>query len=65
MNRDLRVIVHTYSDFWNISTESFDADPNRYIHCVRTNETRIPDPLLSAAYKLPAPIIPVGSEAWR
>ena len=51
MLRDLRVIVHEYSDFWNLHTESFDKEPKRYINCKKLRDTRTPYPLLSDAVK--------------
>lgn len=47
MNRSLRKFVHEYAEFWNLKTESFDPEPNRYIHCVKLSGTRMPRPLLS------------------
>jgi len=47
MNRGLRKLVHHYAEFWHLKTESFDPEPNRYIHCVKLPETRMPQPLLS------------------
>lgn len=51
MLRDLRIIVHEYSDFWNLHTESFDKEPKRYINCKKLRDTRTPYPLLSDAIK--------------
>jgi len=56
MNRDMRIIVHEYAQFWNIKTESFDPEPNRYIHCVRFGDSKTPEPLLSVAYKVKTPV---------
>jgi len=56
MNRELRTIVHEYSDFFKFQTESFDLEPNRYVNCVKMLDSRIPDPLLSVGYKLAAPV---------
>jgi len=47
MHRSLRKLVHHYAEFWHLKTESFDPEPNRYIHCVKLAETRMPHPLLS------------------
>jgi len=49
MNRPTRTFVHEYSDYWNLHTQSFDPEPNRYIHCVKMTETSAPRPLLSEA----------------
>eukprot|EP00553_Chaetoceros_curvisetus_P005163 CAMPEP_0204615014 /NCGR_PEP_ID=MMETSP0717-20131115/2624_1 /ASSEMBLY_ACC=CAM_ASM_000666 /TAXON_ID=230516 /ORGANISM="Chaetoceros curvisetus" /LENGTH=642 /DNA_ID=CAMNT_0051627859 /DNA_START=87 /DNA_END=2015 /DNA_ORIENTATION=- len=51
MVRPSRKFVHAYSDFWNLHTQSFDPEPNRYIHCVKLLETRAPRPLLSQAVR--------------
>jgi hypothetical protein len=47
MEKKTRIIVHHYSDFWNLRTESFDPEPKRYIHCVKMLDTHMPHPLLS------------------
>eukprot|EP00537_Pseudo-nitzschia_pungens_P012774 CAMPEP_0172382354 /NCGR_PEP_ID=MMETSP1061-20121228/302_1 /TAXON_ID=37318 /ORGANISM="Pseudo-nitzschia pungens, Strain cf. pungens" /LENGTH=1111 /DNA_ID=CAMNT_0013110199 /DNA_START=291 /DNA_END=3626 /DNA_ORIENTATION=- len=47
MDRASRKFVHQYAEFWKLKTESFDPEPNRYIHCVKLLETRMPVPLLS------------------
>mmetsp|Transcript_6743 Transcript_6743/g.13319 ORF Transcript_6743/g.13319 Transcript_6743/m.13319 type:complete len:1008 (-) Transcript_6743:267-3290(-) len=47
MDRPSRKFVHRYGEFWKLKTESFDPEPNRYIHCVKLLETRMPQPLLS------------------
>jgi hypothetical protein len=47
MDRTARKFVHGYAEFWNMKTESFDPEPNRYIHCVKLPNTRMPQPLLS------------------
>eukprot|EP00535_Pseudo-nitzschia_heimii_P004654 CAMPEP_0197179576 /NCGR_PEP_ID=MMETSP1423-20130617/4464_1 /TAXON_ID=476441 /ORGANISM="Pseudo-nitzschia heimii, Strain UNC1101" /LENGTH=968 /DNA_ID=CAMNT_0042629499 /DNA_START=350 /DNA_END=3256 /DNA_ORIENTATION=+ len=47
MNRSARKFVHEYAEFWKLKTESFDPEPNRYIHCVKLRDTRMPHPLLS------------------
>lgn len=47
MDKPTRKFVHEYSDFWNMHTQSFDPQPNRYVHCVKLLETRSPRPLLS------------------
>lgn len=47
MDRTARKFVHGYAEFWNLKTESFDPEPNRYIHCVKLQNTRMPKPLLS------------------
>jgi len=47
MDRKARTFTHQYSDFWRLHTESFDAEPKRYIHCVKLAETCTPQPLLS------------------
>ena len=60
MDRATRAFVHHYSDFWNLHTESFDREPARYIHCVKTQETMAPYPLLSVAvrqWKGPRPFL--------
>jgi hypothetical protein len=60
MDRASRTFVHHYSDFWFLHTESFDLEPNRYIHCVKTRETMAPYPLLSVAvrqWKGPRPFL--------
>lgn len=49
MDKPTRTFVHHYSDFWNLKTESFDPEPRRYIHCVKTLDTHMPYPLLSDA----------------
>ena len=48
MSRSLRKLVHEYSDFWYFKTESFDPEPKRYVNCVKTVDSRVPKPLLSA-----------------
>lgn len=47
MDRTLRIFVHTYSDYWNLQTQSYDKEPKRYIHCAKLRDTRAPNPLLS------------------
>ena len=47
MDRNSRKFVHHYAEFWHLKTESFDPEPNRYIHCVKLHDTRMPQPLLS------------------
>lgn len=47
MDKPTRKFVHEYSDFWSMHTQSFDPQPNRYVHCVKLLETRAPRPLLS------------------
>ena len=47
MDRPTRLLIHEYSDFWKLHTESFDPEPKRYIHCVKLRDTRAPYPLLS------------------
>jgi hypothetical protein len=49
MDRESRTFVHEYSDHWQLNTESFDHEPNRYIHCVKLRDTGAPKPLLSEA----------------
>ena len=49
MDRPTRTFVHEYSDYWKLHTESFDPEPNRYIHCVKLRDTSAPAPLLSEA----------------
>ena len=51
MDKATRKFVHEYSDFWKLHTESFDAEPKRYIHCVKLLDTSAPYPLLSEASK--------------
>eukprot|EP00591_Stephanopyxis_turris_P012928 CAMPEP_0195525436 /NCGR_PEP_ID=MMETSP0794_2-20130614/25907_1 /TAXON_ID=515487 /ORGANISM="Stephanopyxis turris, Strain CCMP 815" /LENGTH=910 /DNA_ID=CAMNT_0040655903 /DNA_START=120 /DNA_END=2852 /DNA_ORIENTATION=+ len=51
MNRQMRILVHEYSDFWRMQTESFDLEPKRYIHCVKLKDTNAPYPLLTEAAK--------------
>jgi hypothetical protein len=60
MDRPLRTFVHEYSDFWKLQTESFDPEPNRYIHCVKLRDTSAPRPLLSVAarkWRGPRPVV--------
>lgn len=60
MDRPLRTFVHAYSDFWSLHTESFDPEPDRYIHCVKLRDTRAPRPLLSEAarnWRGPKPVV--------
>ena len=60
MDRPLRTFVHAYSDFWALHTESFDPEPDRYIHCVKLRDTRAPRPLLSVAarsWRGPKPLV--------
>lgn len=60
MDRPMRAFVHEYSDFWKLHTESFDPEPNRYIHCVKLLDTRCPQPLLSDAasnWRGPRPVL--------
>lgn len=47
MERPMRRLVHEYSDYWRLHTESFDPEPRRYIHCVKLLDTRVPTPLIS------------------
>ena len=47
MPRHLRRLVHEYSDYWFLHTESFDPQPKRYVNCVKTMNTKVPNPLLS------------------
>lgn len=49
MDRSLRALVHEYSDYWKLHTESFDPEPKRYVHCVKLRDTRAPYPFLSEA----------------
>jgi len=51
MLKDLRKLIHEYSDFWNLHTESFDKEPKRYINCKKLRDTCAPHPLLSIAVK--------------
>eukprot|EP00814_Leptocylindrus_danicus_P006555 CAMPEP_0116018570 /NCGR_PEP_ID=MMETSP0321-20121206/8721_1 /TAXON_ID=163516 /ORGANISM="Leptocylindrus danicus var. danicus, Strain B650" /LENGTH=803 /DNA_ID=CAMNT_0003488977 /DNA_START=15 /DNA_END=2426 /DNA_ORIENTATION=+ len=51
MEKPKRKLVHEYSDFWFLHTESFDPAPYRYVNCVKTADTKMPYPLLSAAVK--------------
>jgi R3H domain len=51
MDRPTRTFVHHYGDFWKLQTESFDAEPKRYIHCVKLRDTGMPWPLLSQAVR--------------
>jgi hypothetical protein len=66
MDKPTRKFVHEYSDFWNMHTQSFDPQPNRYVHCVKLLETRSPRPLLSEvarAWRGPAPkVVAHGKE---
>lgn len=60
MDRESRAFVHEYSDHWKLHTESFDREPNRYIHCVKLRDTGSPNPLLSEAarnWRGPRPIV--------
>lgn len=49
MDKPTRKFFHEYSDFWNLTTQSFDPAPKRYIYCTKTIETHAPRPLLSEA----------------
>ena len=49
MAKSDRALVHEYSDRWCLHTESFDPEPRRYIHSVKSKEAKIPSPLLSDA----------------
>ncbi|GFH61043.1 hypothetical protein CTEN210_17519 [Chaetoceros tenuissimus] len=49
MDKPARKFVHEYSDFWNLTTQSFDPAPKRYIYCTKTIDTHAPRPLLSEA----------------
>lgn len=51
MDRSTRILVHEYSDFWKLHTESFDPEPRRYIHCVKLRDTAAPNPLLSVVVR--------------
>lgn len=51
MDRASRVFVHEYSDFWRLSTQSYDPEGRRYIHCSKLLDTSVPHPLLSDAAK--------------
>eukprot|EP00934_Nitzschia_sp_Nitz4_P008013 Nitzschia sp. Nitz4//scaffold179_size51476//25531//29865//NITZ4_006927-RA/size51476-snap-gene-0.97-mRNA-1//-1//CDS//3329539219//8003//frame0 len=59
MERPIRAMVHHYAEFWHLKTESFDPEPRRYIHCVKTLNTHMPRPLLSdAARRWRGPVAP-------
>ena len=47
MDKKNRKLAHHYAEFWHLKTESFDPEPNRYIHCVKLQDTCMPLPLLS------------------
>jgi hypothetical protein len=49
MDAPTRKFVHEYCEFWKLQTESFDAEPRRYIYCVKLRDTCAPYPLLSDA----------------
>lgn len=51
MNCGTRKFTHEYAEFFKMKTESFDPEPNRYIHCVKLLDTSAPYPLLSEAAK--------------
>jgi R3H domain len=53
MDRPTRKTIHEYSDFWKLQTQSYDPEPQRYIHCVKVVSTRAPKPLLSEILHLP------------
>jgi hypothetical protein len=60
MDKPMRKSVHEYSDYWKLQTESFDAEPKRYIHCVKLRDTCAPYPLLSDAarnWRGPRPVL--------
>jgi len=62
MERPCRKMIHEYSDFWKLHTESFDPEPHRYIHCVKLRDTSAPSPLLSVAvrnWRGPRPVVVV------
>lgn len=47
MDRATRGFFHEYADYWKLKTESYDPEPQRYIHCSKMLDTRQPFPLLS------------------
>ena len=49
MKRNVRAIVHQYSGYWKMQTESFDPEPGRYVSCIKMRDTRMPKSLLSEA----------------
>ncbi|KAL9185400.1 hypothetical protein ACHAXT_003177 [Thalassiosira profunda] len=51
MERPLRKFVHEYSDFWRLTTESFDPESRgrKYIQCRKQADTGAPYPMLSEA----------------
>mmetsp|Transcript_15769 Transcript_15769/g.22523 ORF Transcript_15769/g.22523 Transcript_15769/m.22523 type:complete len:781 (+) Transcript_15769:23-2365(+) len=51
MAKPRRKIVHEYSEFWKLQSESFDPEPKRYIHSVKLRDTQAPYLLLSDAVK--------------
>lgn len=68
MDRPTRAFIHLYSDYWKLHTESFDPEPNRYIHCVKLRDTAAPYPLLSDAarnWRGPRPLLQNSVESDR
>ena len=51
MAKPQRKLVHEYSEFWKLKSESFDPEPKRYIHSVKLRDTQAPYLLLSDAVK--------------
>ena len=66
MDRQTRVFVHEYSDFWRLKTQSYDPEGRRYIHCSKLADTSAPHPLLSdAARKWRGPVFGAPSVPYR
>ncbi|ODN04677.1 Protein shuttle craft [Orchesella cincta] len=53
MNRDKRHVIHEYSDFFGVLSESFDEEPNRNVVCFASKEkSYLPSvSLIDAAYR--------------
>lgn len=53
MSREKRVILHTLTDFYRITSQSIDSGPNRSVNISKTPSTRVPKYLLSEVLKDP------------
>ena len=49
MNRERRALVHEMAFYYGVQSEAVDREPNRTCVLTRTDRSRVPKPLLSAA----------------
>lgn len=47
MEKVVRAFVHEYAEYWKIQTVSYDPEPKRYVHCIKSRDTCAPYPLVS------------------